>query len=91
MLFPARLDLGGRRNMIRRKRSSGRSSPKIDPQNATILNYFGYMLADRGVRLAEAFGMIQKAVDLDPLTALISILWDGPISSWASTSPRKIR
>jgi tetratricopeptide (TPR) repeat protein len=38
----------------------------IDPQNPTILNYVGYMLADRGVRLAEATAMIRKAVDLDP-------------------------
>ena len=38
----------------------------IDPQNATILNYLGYMLADRGVRLSEALTMIRKAVDLDP-------------------------
>lgn len=38
----------------------------FDPQNATVLNYYGYMLADRGVRLAEAQQMIQKAVSLDP-------------------------
>ena len=38
----------------------------IDPQNATILNYVGYMLADRGIRLSEAIAMIRKAVDLDP-------------------------
>nr|WP_035352934.1 tetratricopeptide repeat protein [Edaphobacter aggregans] len=38
----------------------------IDPQNATILNYLGYMLADRGVRLSEALTLIRKAVELDP-------------------------
>jgi tetratricopeptide (TPR) repeat protein len=37
-----------------------------DPQNATALNYLGYMLADRGVKLEEALGLIKKAVDLDP-------------------------
>ena len=37
-----------------------------DPQNATALNYLGYMLADRGVKLEEALGFIKKAVDLDP-------------------------
>jgi len=31
-----------------------------------VLNYYGYMLADRGVRLEEATAMIQKAVALDP-------------------------
>ena len=30
------------------------------------LNYFGYMLADRGVRLDEALGYIKKAVELEP-------------------------
>ncbi len=38
----------------------------IDPQNATVLNYIGYMLAERGVRLPEAATMIRKAVELDP-------------------------
>jgi tetratricopeptide (TPR) repeat protein len=37
-----------------------------DPQNAMTLNYYGYMLADRGVRLDEALGYIRKAVELDP-------------------------
>lgn len=36
------------------------------PQNAMTLNYFGYMLADRGVRLEEALSYIKKAVELDP-------------------------
>lgn len=37
-----------------------------DPQNAMTLNYYGYMLADRGVRLDEALAYIKKAVELDP-------------------------
>src|SRR5580704_13278852 len=37
-----------------------------DPQNSMTLNYLGYMLADRGVKLEEALGMIKRAVDLDP-------------------------
>ena len=37
-----------------------------DPQNATALNYLGYMLADRGSKLDEALTLIKKAVDLDP-------------------------
>lgn len=37
-----------------------------DPQNAMTLNYYGYMLADRGVRLDEALSYIKKAVELDP-------------------------
>jgi tetratricopeptide (TPR) repeat protein len=38
----------------------------IDPNNATVLNDYGYMLADEGIRLPEALTMIQKAVQLDP-------------------------
>jgi Flp pilus assembly protein TadD len=30
------------------------------------LNYLGYMLADKGVRLPEALKMIRKAVELEP-------------------------
>lgn len=37
-----------------------------DNQNAMALNYLGYMLADRGVRLQEALSLIKKAVELDP-------------------------
>ena len=37
-----------------------------DPQNAAVLNYLGYMLADRGQKLDEALSMIKKAVDLEP-------------------------
>jgi tetratricopeptide (TPR) repeat protein len=37
-----------------------------DPKNAQALNYFGYMLADRGTRLDEALGYIRRAVALDP-------------------------
>lgn len=35
-------------------------------QYASALNYLGYMLADRNVRLDEAYDLIKKAVDLDP-------------------------
>ncbi|WP_263381545.1 tetratricopeptide repeat protein [Granulicella arctica] len=38
----------------------------IDPQNSTVLNYLGYMYADRGIKLPEALSMIRKAVELDP-------------------------
>src|SRR5882762_1261119 len=37
-----------------------------DPQNAMTLNYLGYMLADRGIKLEEALGLIKKAVDMEP-------------------------
>jgi len=37
-----------------------------DPRSATTLNYLGYLLADRGVRLDEALQLIRRAVELDP-------------------------
>jgi Flp pilus assembly protein TadD len=37
-----------------------------DPNNSMTLNYLGYMLADRGVKLNDALAMLQKAVQLDP-------------------------
>lgn len=37
-----------------------------NPQDAATLNYLGYMLADRGMKLDEALTLVKKAVDLDP-------------------------
>ena len=37
-----------------------------NPDNAAVLNYYGYMLADRGVRLEEATSLIQRAVQREP-------------------------
>jgi tetratricopeptide (TPR) repeat protein len=38
----------------------------INPDNAAALNYLGYMLADRNVRLEEAQDLIKKAVAQEP-------------------------
>jgi tetratricopeptide (TPR) repeat protein len=39
---------------------------KTNPQNAVALNYIGYMLADRGVRLDEALRYVKDALAIDP-------------------------
>ncbi len=39
---------------------------KENPDHAGALNYLGYMLADRGVRLPEALDYVKKALLLDP-------------------------
>jgi len=39
---------------------------ELNPKHAAALNYLGYMLADRGIRLEESLDLIKKAVDLDP-------------------------
>ncbi|MDZ4799237.1 MAG: tetratricopeptide repeat protein [Bryobacteraceae bacterium] len=38
----------------------------MNPKNTSALNYLGYMLADRNVRLPEALTLIRQAVDIDP-------------------------
>jgi len=38
----------------------------VNPNNAPVLNYLGYMLADRGVRIEEATSLIQRALKEDP-------------------------
>ncbi len=49
----------------------------VNPKNAQVLNYYGYMLADRSVRLDEAQDLIQRAVDQEPFNGayLDSLGW----------------
>jgi tetratricopeptide (TPR) repeat protein len=37
-----------------------------NPNNGPVLNYYGYMLADRGVRVTEATSLIQRALKQEP-------------------------
>jgi tetratricopeptide (TPR) repeat protein len=46
-----------------------REALAVEPDSAPVLNYLGYMNADRNVRVEEALTLIQKAVDLDPQSA----------------------
>ncbi len=39
---------------------------QANPKNASALNYLGYMLADRGVRLEEALEYIKQALAIEP-------------------------
>lgn len=39
---------------------------ELDPNNASAMNYLGYMLADRNVQLERALKLLQRAVELDP-------------------------
>ena len=38
----------------------------VDPKNAPVLNYYGYMLGDLGIRLDEAEALVQRALKEDP-------------------------
>ena len=50
---------------------------ELDPANTMTLNYLGYMLADKGMRLPEALKDIRKAVELEPMNGayLDSLGW----------------
>jgi tetratricopeptide (TPR) repeat protein len=54
-----------------------RQALDLDPANAMTLNYLGFMLADRGVRLPEALKLIRKAVEQEPMSGayLDSLGW----------------
>jgi tetratricopeptide (TPR) repeat protein len=56
---------------------SFRRALELDRNNPSVLNYLGYMLADRGLKLDEALVMIKKAVDSDPINGafLDSLGW----------------
>ena len=38
----------------------------VNPANAAVLNYYGYMLGDLGIRLDEAEALVQQALKQDP-------------------------
>jgi tetratricopeptide (TPR) repeat protein len=38
----------------------------VNPKNAPVLNYYGYMLGDLGIRLDEAEALVQQALTEDP-------------------------
>lgn len=38
----------------------------VNPRNAPVLNYYGYMLGDLGIRLDEAEALVQQALNEDP-------------------------
>jgi Flp pilus assembly protein TadD len=61
----------------------------VQPDFPPVLNYLGYMNADRGVRLEESHALLEKAVALDPENGayLDSLGWASTAST-AWTRPR---
>ena len=39
---------------------------EVDPRNAPVLNYYGYMLGDLGIRLDEAESLVHRALKEEP-------------------------
>ncbi len=54
-----------------------RAALEIQPDSAPVLNYLGYSLVDRNIKLDEALKMIQRAVELSPDDGYIldSLAW----------------
>jgi tetratricopeptide (TPR) repeat protein len=54
-----------------------RKALELDENDPSVLNYLGYMLADRGMKLDEALMMVTKAVESDPINGafLDSLGW----------------
>lgn len=54
-----------------------RAALEIQPDSAPVLNYLGYSLVDRNIKLDEALTMIQRAVELSPDDGYIldSLAW----------------
>jgi tetratricopeptide (TPR) repeat protein len=59
-------ELYDRQKMHDQAEAEFRKALAIDPKNAAVLNYLGYMLADHGQKLPDALKMIRQAVELEP-------------------------
>ena len=55
-----------RMNRVDQAETEFRKVLRVDPESAGALNYIGYMLADRNLRLQESFDLITMALDRDP-------------------------
>ena len=76
-MFFLRGELAERQKHMEPAEQYFRQALDLDPANAMTLNYLGYMLADKGLRLPEALKMIKKAVDQEPMNGayLDSLGW----------------
>jgi tetratricopeptide (TPR) repeat protein len=66
-----------RQKMFGRAEEEFKKALAVNPRNAAVLNYYGYMLGDQGVRLEEARGMVQRALAEEPYSGayLDSLGW----------------
>lgn len=55
-----------RMNRVEQAETEFRKVLKVDPDNAGAMNYMGYMLADRNLRLEEALNFILQALEREP-------------------------
>jgi len=76
-LFFLRGELAERQKHYEPAEQYFRQALDLEPSSAMTLNYLGYMLADKGIRLKEALDMIRKAVEQEPMNGayLDSLGW----------------
>ena len=55
-----------RQKMFDRAEEQFKKALSVNPKNASVLNYYGYMLGDLGQRLDEAFALVQRALKEEP-------------------------
>jgi tetratricopeptide (TPR) repeat protein len=55
-----------RQKLFDRAEEEFKKALAVNPKNAPVLNYYGYMLGDRGQRLDEAASLVQRALKEDP-------------------------
>ena len=55
-----------RQKMFDRAETEFRRVLDVNPRNSAVLNYYGYMLGDLGIRLDEASALVQRALVEDP-------------------------
>ncbi len=61
----------------RRARRAVQKGISGNPRNAPVLNYYGYMLGDLGIRLDEAEALVRRALKEEPFSGayLDSLGW----------------
>lgn len=57
-----------RQKMFDRAEEEFKKVLALNPKNAPVLNYYGYMLGDLGLRLDEAEAMVKKALKEEPFS-----------------------
>jgi len=63
--------------------------PRRQSKNASVLNYYGYMLGDLGQRLDEAADLVQRALKEEPYNGAYLDSMAGSITSRTSSPKPK--
>ena len=72
-----RADIAQKQKLFDEAEAQYKKALMLEPDNAAVENDYGYMLADRGMKLDDAITMLKKAVDFEPqyFAYLDSLAW----------------